>query len=40
MIEQKLGCLPVIENDVLKGILTEEDFVCWVATGRSETISE
>jgi CBS domain-containing membrane protein len=30
MIEQKIGCLPVIDNDQLKGILTEEDFVRWV----------
>ena len=40
MIEQKIGCLPVINNGELQGILTEEDFVRWVASGKSETISE
>lgn len=34
MIRQKIGCLPVVEPDgVLKGILTEEDFLRW-ATAR------
>lgn len=31
MMENKIGCLPVISNDELVGILTEEDFVHWVA---------
>jgi len=30
MIEQKIGCLPVIDNGELQGILTEEDFVRWM----------
>ena len=34
MIENKIGCLPVINNGELKGILTEEDFVRWVAHGE------
>lgn len=34
MIEQKIGCLPVIDNGELQGILTEEDFVRWVASGN------
>ena len=31
MLENKFGCLPVIEGDRLAGILTESDFVRWVA---------
>jgi CBS domain-containing protein len=34
MIEHKIGCLPVIRDDELIGILTEEDFVRWVATAN------
>ena len=34
MIEQKIGCLPVTNNGELQGILTEEDFVRWVAEGK------
>jgi CBS domain-containing protein len=29
--EQKIGCLPVLDNGQLVGILTEADFVNWVA---------
>ena len=35
MIEHKIGCLPVIDNGELQGILTEEDFVRWFT--REET---
>lgn len=35
MIEHKIGCLPVIANGELQGILTEEDFVRRVT--REET---
>jgi CBS domain-containing protein len=32
MIDHKIGCLPVLEPDGrLAGILTEEDFLRWVA---------
>lgn len=31
MLEQKFGCLPVVEGRRLVGILTESDFVRWVA---------
>jgi CBS domain-containing membrane protein len=31
LIERKIGCLPVIENDRLVGILTEGDFVALYA---------
>jgi CBS domain-containing membrane protein len=31
LIERKIGCLPVIKDDRLVGILTEGDFVAWVA---------
>ena len=34
MVENKIGCLPVIKNGELQGILTEEDFVRWVAEGK------
>jgi CBS domain-containing protein len=34
MIEKKIGCLPVIENGKLVGIVTETDFVRLVAEGR------
>jgi CBS domain-containing protein len=27
MIEKRVGSLPVIENDVLSGIITERDFL-------------
>jgi len=37
MVENKIGCLPVIDKDELLGILTEEDFVRWVADGKCET---
>ena len=32
MIERKIGCLPVVENETLVGILTEGDFVRLVAS--------
>ncbi len=31
MLENKFGCLPVVEGDALVGILTESDFVRWVS---------
>ena len=31
MAQRKIGCLPVVENDALVGILTEGDFVRLVA---------
>jgi len=34
MIERKIGCLPVIENRKLVGIVTETDFVKLIAEGR------
>ncbi len=34
MIENKIGCLPVIDNGELQGILTEEDFVRLVTRGE------
>jgi len=34
MIEHKIGCLPVIDNGELQGILTEEDFVRLVTRGE------
>ncbi len=34
MLENKYGCLPVVEADALAGILTEADFVRAVATGH------
>jgi len=34
MIDRKIGCLPVIENRKLVGIVTETDFVRLVAEGR------
>lgn len=33
MMERKIGCLPVIENGRLAGILTEGDFVALAARG-------
>ncbi len=33
MVERKIGCLPVVENAKLVGILTEGDFVALVAGG-------
>ena len=40
MIENKIGSLPVIYNGELQGILTEEDFVRWVASGNREVKGE
>ncbi len=40
MIENKIGSLPVIIKGELQGILTEEDFVRWVASGNCEEKSE
>ncbi len=34
MLQQKIGCLPVLEAGKLVGILTESDFVALVARGR------
>jgi len=34
MIERRIGCLPVVENGRLVGIVTETDFVRLVAEGR------
>jgi len=34
MIERKIGCLPVVENRKLVGIVTETDFVRLVAEGH------
>ena len=31
MMGRKIGCLPVLENGELVGILTESDFVAFVA---------
>jgi len=32
MLENKMGCLPVVEGGRLTGILTEADFVKYVAS--------
>ena len=37
MIERKIGCLPVVENETLVGILTEGDFVRLVASDPAWT---
>jgi CBS domain-containing membrane protein len=34
LTERKIGCLPVVENGKLVGILTEGDFVALVARGK------
>ena len=31
LMERKIGCLPVIKDGRFVGILTEGDFVAWVA---------
>jgi len=35
MLGQKYGCLPVVEHGRLAGILTEADFVKYVASGKA-----
>jgi CBS domain-containing membrane protein len=35
LIERKIGCLPVVENGRLVGILTEGDFVALVASDKA-----
>jgi len=35
MLGQKYGCLPVIEHGRLAGILTEADFLKYVASGKA-----
>ena len=37
MSARKIGCLPVIEQSALVGILTEGDFVRFAAAGRDDT---
>jgi CBS domain-containing membrane protein len=37
MLENKYGCVPVVEGDRLVGILTESDFVRHVAREQSES---
>lgn len=32
MMEKKIGCLPVVENDTLMGLLTESDMLRYVST--------
>jgi CBS domain-containing protein len=36
MADHRIGCLPVVEDDELVGLVTETDVLCWVAgrTGR------
>jgi CBS domain-containing protein len=34
MLRHKIGCLPVLENKKLVGIITESDFVAYVARGH------
>ena len=34
MVERKIGCLPVVENDELLGLLSESDVLRAVAEGR------
>ena len=34
MLDQKYGCLPVVEHGRLAGILTEADFVKYVVSGK------
>lgn len=33
MVDRKIGCLPVIEDDILVGILSQTDIVSAVAKG-------
>ena len=33
MVDRKIGCLPVIDDDVLVGMLSESDIVSAVARG-------
>lgn len=40
MIDNKMGCLPVVENDKLVGILTESDFVKYVVGEELAEVSE
>lgn len=35
MLENKFGCVPVLEEGLLAGILTEADFVRYVADGQT-----
>lgn len=35
MLENKYGCVPVMEEGLLAGVLTEADFVRFVADGRA-----
>jgi len=32
MADQKIGCLPVVEDGELVGLVTETDVLCWVAS--------
>jgi CBS domain-containing membrane protein len=39
MLENKYGCLPVLEEGLLAGILTEADFVRYVAERQTQETS-
>jgi CBS domain-containing protein len=34
MADHRIGCLPVVQDDELVGLLTETDVLCWVAGVR------
>ncbi len=36
MVENKIGCLPVLDGDKLVGIVTESDFVILFAKGPDQ----
>lgn len=39
MLREKFGCLPVVEDDRVVGLLTEADFVRYVVAGPSDRLS-
>lgn len=36
MADHRIGCLPVVEKGVLRGLVTETDVLCWVAGVKAD----
>ena len=39
MAQNRIGCLPVVEDGRLVGMLTETDVLCWVAGAKSDALT-
>ncbi len=39
MAQNRIGCLPVVEDERLVGMLTETDVLCWVAGAKNDALT-